>query len=172
MTTTGERTFNTSAQQVVTPKATLIPPGTYAMTVSSGAEVGCAKRPDAIPYINVSFEVDGTATKEGGKNRRAFHRLLLGLKPGRDGVLNPNRSNGVTAMAKALGTELEGIEIVEREVEVDGQTVKQEYLNPRQVLEWVKSFEGSTLKGRIKIQKGTAEYPDDKNEISAFMLPE
>lgn len=170
--TTGERTFNTSSQTVVSPKAQLIPAGSYDSTVASGADIGCAKRSDAIPYVNVSFEVQGTATKEGGKNRRVFHRLLLGLKPGKDGVLNPNRSNGVTAMAKALGTELEGIEIVEREVtDESGNTVKQEYLNPRQVLEWVKGFEGSSLKTRIKVQKGTAEYPDDKNEVAAFMLP-
>lgn len=170
--TTGERTFNTSSQTVVSPKAQLIPAGTYESNIAAGADIGCAKRPDAIPYVNLSFEVQGTATKEGGKNRRVFHRLLLGLKPGKDGVLNPNRSNGVTAMAKALGTELEGIEIVEREVtDESGQTVRQEFLNPKQVVEWVKGFEGSSLKIKVKVQKGTAEYPDDKNEVAAFQLP-
>lgn len=171
--TTGERTFSTTNRTVVSSKPQLIPAGTYGGIIAAGADIGKANRFDAIPYVNVSFEVEGTATKEGGKNRRAFHRLLLGLNPGKDGMLNMDRSNGLTALAKSLGTEAEGIEIVEQEVtSPEGESKKIEYLNPRQVVEWLKSFEGSKLKLRIKIAKGTAEYPEDKNEVAAFMSAE
>ncbi|UOF79709.1 hypothetical protein [Caudoviricetes sp.] len=170
MTTTGERTFSTGSRDVIKPKQTLIPNGPYNATLDSGMSVGQSKeRWDAVPYVNVSFSVDGTATKEGGKNRKVFGRLLLGLKPGKDGVLNVDRENGVTALSKALDTSFEGIEIVERTVTnpETQEEVKLEYLNPLQVVEALKAFEGATLGLRI----GTSPEKDGygpKNEIKAF----
>lgn len=165
-TTTGERTFSTAGRTVVAPKATLIPPGTYTLRVGADASVAKADRPGAIPYVNVSFEVLGTASTEGAKNRRVFHRLFLMFKPGKDGVVNMDRENGLLAMAQALGTQLEGVEIIERDFEGE----KQEYLNPSQVVEWVKTFSGTELSARIKIEKGTDGYAD-KNAVNKFLLP-
>lgn len=172
--TTGERTFSTAGRKVTDSKPTLIPAGTYTLAVdASAADVGKADRPDAIPYVNVRFTALGTATKEGGKDRKLFHRLLLSLKPGKDGIMNMDRASGLTALAKALNTEVEGVEIVSQQVtNAEGNEVTIEYLNPRQVVEWVKSFDGTQVKGRVKVQKGTKEYPDDKNEIAAFMTVE
>lgn len=172
--TTGERTFSTSGRKVSDLKPPLLPAGTYDLVVdASSADVGKADRPDAVPYVNIRFTALNTATKEGGKDRKLFHRLLLSLKAGKDGIMNMDRGGGLTALAKALGTEIEGVEIVSQDVsDVNGNPVTIEYLNPRQVVEWVKSFDGSKLKARVKVQKGTAEYPDDKNEIAAFMTAE
>lgn len=167
--TTGDRTFSTKGRTVAKNTFTLIPAGTYQMILGDAADIGKADRPDAVPYVNISFEVEGTALKEGGKNRRAFHRLLLGLKEGKDGVMNMDRPSGLTALAEALGTEIEGLEIVTQEAtDADGNSVTLEYLNPRQVVEWVKGFAGSQVKGRIKVQKGSGDY-GDKNEVAAFM---
>lgn len=168
--TTGERTFSTKGRTVAKNTFSLIPAGTYPLILSDAADIGKADRPDAIPYVNVSFEAEGTAQKEGGKNRRVFHRLLLGLNAGKDGVLNMDREAGLTALATALGTEVEGVEIVTQNVvDSDGNEKVIEYLNPRQIVEWVKGFGGAQVKGRIKVQKGSGDY-GDKNEIAAFML--
>lgn len=171
MTTTGERTFSTGNREVVKPKQTLIPNGTYGASLDSGMSTGQSKeRWDAVPYVNCSFTVEGTATKDGGKNRKVFGRLLLGLTPGKDGVLNVDRESGVTALAKAYDTSFEDIEIVERKVTnpETGEEKTLEYLNPLQIIEALKAFEGAPLKMRI----GTSPEKDGygpKNEIKAFM---
>jgi hypothetical protein len=170
-TTTGERTFSTTGRSVATSKFPLIPPGSYTAKLLGDISVAKADRPDAVPYVNLACEVEGTATTEGGKNQRVFHRLFLMLKPGKDGVVNMDRANGLTAMAQAMGTEVEGVEIIEREATTaDGAAVKLEYLNPAQVVEWLKSFVGTTMSVRIKTEKGTAGY-SDKSVLDKFLTP-
>lgn len=170
MSTTGERTFSTSDRKVIKPKQTLIPNGMYGAALDSGMSVGKSKeRWDAVPYVNVSFTVEGTATKEGGKDRKVFSRILLGLAAGKDGVANVDRESGITALAKAMNTEIEGVEIVEQTVTnpEGGEEKKLEYLNPLQVIEWLKGFEGTKIKLRISTSAEKGEY-GPKNEIKAF----
>src|SRR5574337_978964 len=169
---TGERTFSTKGRTVKTKTFPLIPPGNHKGTLSADATIGKADRPDAVPYVNVSFEVNDTAQSEGGKNQRVFHMLFLSTLAGKDGDANTDRNGGITELAQALGTELEGIEIVEKEVEnSDGDTVKLEYLDPKQVAEWVKGFAGTEVGFRIKTEKGTGGY-SDKSKIQKFLLPD
>ena len=169
--TTGEKTFTTAGRTVVAPKMELIPPGTYTLKLGSDATIKQSKNPGKCPYINISFEVMGTSTKEGGKNRRVFHMLLLSMNPGADGVLNIERPSGLLALARALGTEIEGVEYIEQDATNDkGEAVKLVYLNPAQVVEWLKNFAGSEVQGAVKTQRGTEEYPDDKSVISRFLL--
>lgn len=172
--TTGERTFSTQGRKVQTNTNTLIPAGTYGITFdATGIEIAKSdKRPDAVPYINVRFRVNGTATKEGGKDRVVFHRFLLGLKEGKDGVANVDRESGIVAFSKAIKSEMEGVEITTQQAtDADGNEVTLEYLNPKQVVEYLKGFDGTELKGRIKVQKGTEGY-SDKNEVAKFLLAE
>lgn len=171
MNATGDRKFSTSTQEVVQPKSMLIPAGTYTLVLNGDAEIRTAEKPNAIPYVNVSFTVQGTATREGGKDLRVFHRFVLGLEPSKkDGVLNPNRSNGITAAAIGLGSDAD-LTIVERTVQDEtGAELKQEYLNPKDVKEYLQSLQGSTVKARIRVSK--SEGYADKNEIAAFFKAE
>lgn len=171
MTTTGEKTFSTTGRTVVNPQTELIPPGTYTLRIGSDATIKKGQKSDSVPRVDVSFEVLGTATTEGGKNRRVFHMLLLSMTPGKDGQLNTDRPGGLTALARCLGTEVEGVEVVMQDAVNDkGEPVKLAYLNPAQVAEWVKSFAGTEVQATIKTQKGTAEYPTDRSIISRFLL--
>lgn len=168
---TGERTFSTTGRTIAIRKFPLIPPGNYTGPLLSEIEVGRADRPDAAPYVNLAFAVNGTAASEGGKPQRVYHMLFLGLKPGKDGVVNMDRENGLTALAQALGTQVEGVEIVEQEAtDAEGNPVKVEYLNSRQVVEWLKSFVGVEVAFRIKTEKGTGGY-EDKSKIAKFLSP-
>lgn len=170
--TTGEKTFSTAGREVKTVTFKPITPGNYNLTLNSDASIAKADRPDAIPYINVSFTAEGTAESEGGKDKRVFHRFYIGMAPGKDGVVNMDRENGLTALALALGTQIEGCEIVTREAQdADGNSVTLEYLNPKQVVEWIKGFAGTSVKGRIKTEKGTGNYAD-KSVVQKFLLPE
>jgi hypothetical protein len=168
---TGERTFSTKGRTVKAKTFPLVPPGNHTGIVGSDASIGKADKPDAVPYVKVSFEVNNTAAQEGGKNQRVFHMLFLSLIPGADGDANTDRNGGVVEMAQALGTELEGIAVVEKVVQdADGNDKKLEYLDPKAVVEWVKSFAGVELGFRIKTEKGTGDYAD-KSKISKFLLP-
>lgn len=170
--TTGEKTFSTAGREVKTISFKPINPGTYTLKLGSDVSIAKADKPDAVPYINLSFEVEGTAESEGGKNKRVFHRLFIGMKPGKDGVINMDRENQLTALTTALKTELEGIEIVEREAQnEDGESVSLEYLNPKQIVEFLKGFVGCEVKGRIKTEKGTGGY-GDKSVVQKFLLSE
>lgn len=169
---TGERTFSTKGRTVKAKTFPLIPPGNHKGTMGADATIGKADKPDAVPYVNVSFEVEGTAAGEGGKNQRVFHMLFLSVIAGKDGDANTDRNGGITELAQALGTELEGIEIVEKVVQnANGDDVKLEYLDPKGVAEWVKGFAGTELAFRIKTEKGTGGYAD-KSKIQKFLLPD
>jgi hypothetical protein len=172
MSTTGEKTFSTAGREVKTVTFKPITPGNYTLKLGSDVSIAKADKPDAVPYINLSFEVLETAESEGGKNKRVFHRLFIGMKPGKDGVLNMDRENQLTALAAALGTQVEGVEIVSRDAQnEDGDSVTIEYLNPKQIVEFIKSFAGSEVKGRIKTEKGTGSY-GDKSVVQKFLLAE
>lgn len=175
METTGVKTFTTQNRAVAknaAPKP--IAQGEYTCAIRpEHIKIGQSdKRRDAVPYISYSIEVFNTALTEGGKNRLVFPMLLLGLNPGKDGVLNIDRANGLTALTKALGTELEGVEVVTREVTMeDGSTKVLEYLNPQQVVDQLlRNQVGVEFKAFIKVE--TSEYngeKQEKNVISKFI---
>jgi hypothetical protein len=170
---TGERTFSTAGRTVKAKVFPTLPAGNYKGPLGSDSEIGNADKYDAVPYVKISFGANGTAMKEGGKDQRVFHMLFLSLVPGKDGEINTDRPDGITALAQAMGTEVEGVEIVEREVTnpETGETKKLEYLNPKQVQEWLKSFAGVEVSYRTKIEKGTGDY-GDKSKIAKFLLAE
>lgn len=168
---TGERTFSTKGRTVKAKTFPLIPPGNHTGSIGSDASISKADKPDAVPYVKFSMEVNGTAAAEGGKNQRVFHMLFLSLLPGKDGDANTDRNGGIVELAQALGTELEGISVVEKVVQdADGNDAKLEYLDPKEVVEWLKSFAGTEVGFRIKTEKGTGDYAD-KSKVAKFLLP-
>lgn len=170
---TGERTFSTAGRSVKEKTFPVIPAGNHEGPLGADASTACADGWDKVPYVKYSLGAKGTAMSEGGKDQRVFGMLFLSITPGKDGEVNTERPDGIVALAQALGTELEGVEIVEREVTnpENGETKKLEYLNPKQVVEWLKSFAGTDVKYRTKIEKGTGGY-SDKAKIQKFLLPD
>jgi hypothetical protein len=162
--TTGEKRFSTAGRQVKS-GFPVIPQGEYELVLKPGSEVRTADGPGKIPYVNCQFEVLGTAKKEGGKNLTVYHRFLLGLNPGKDGIINMDRGNGLTAFSAVVDQAIDA-GITERDVEVDGSSVHQEFLNPREVVEFLNTLEGKTVRAYIKVKK--SEGYDDSNEIGRF----
>ena len=167
---TGEATFSTSGRTVVENTFPLIPRGDYTCKIRQ-AEVKAANKPGAIPYVAVRAEVENTAIKAGGKNQLLFFNLLCSLKPGSDGVISPERGNGLVAFAKALGTEVEGISVVNRTATIDGNETEQSFLNAKEVADWVTSQDGASFRARVRHSKPTAEYPNPKAEVDRFLPP-
>lgn len=171
METTGVKTFNTSGRTVAkTSNPPPVAPGEYTCFIRPDhIKVACSDKPGAIPYVAYSIEVQGSALTEGGKNRLVFTNLFIGLKPGKDGVLNIDRANGLTALTRALGTPADGIELLEREFEGE----KVDYLNPQQVAEYLRNNAGVEFQAFIKVE--TSEYKGEKQEknvVSRFVARE
>lgn len=105
-----------------------------------------------IPYLSgLRFQCFNSAEKEGGKDRIIFHALFLGLRPDKNGNVSPNYANGLNALMKAFGENpaTQNIGILTKELE-DGESI--EYLDPKDVLQYLKNHDGDTLSLHSKIK--------------------
>lgn len=166
----GERTWSTKGKQVQKFEFKPFPVGEYPLVLDcSKIEIKKKQEPGKFPYINIAFTAQGTALTEGGKDRKVFHRFFVSLKPGKDGNVMPERGNQIMGLAKGFGEELEGVRILRMKDE-NGNDV--DVLDPKGIVAWLKARDGQTVMGRVKIQKGNTEYPNDKNEVDYFMEAE
>lgn len=159
---TGEKTFSTAGRTVTTGLPPF-PQGDYELKLRK-SEVRCKDEPGAIPYVSVQAEVLGTAATEGGKNRVVFFNLFMSLVPGKDGIVAPERGSGLVALARALDTELEDLNVIERDF--DGQ--HQEFLDARAVATWLQTLEGAVCRARIRISKAQNGF-EPRNEVDRFL---
>jgi hypothetical protein len=162
---TGERTFSTAGRQV---NSGFEPfqAGNYALTLKQ-VEVRQAQGAGKVPYVAATFEAEGTALREGGKNRNLFHNFLLSLKPGKDGVVNLDRAGGLVAFARAVEVELSEVAVMTREADVDGTIETLEFLNPQEVKAWLTELVGVVVQAKVKVRKDP-QY-GDKNEVDRFL---
>lgn len=169
--TTGEKTFSTKDRAVTKPQP--IPEGTYEATFRpNSAEARLPKNvkeglqlSDGIPYVTAQLELIGTSLSEGGKNRVVFPMFFLDTRPNERGEVSLDSSSGLTGLARAMDTDLEGIEVVTREA--SNGTV-QEFLNARQVAEWLNSKAGETFKVRIGIKAAKGQY-EASNVVKGYV---
>lgn len=177
---TGDINFSTRGQEVS--KFDRSPPkvSDYEYVLhTAGAKIQKSDGPDKLPYIgNLYAELLGTAPKEGQPNKRVYCSIFLSLKPGKDGVVAPNRQSGLTALARSLGEEAEvsGSTITVNKVEYDAdgnKTISDDtedvaILSPSGVLELLKSWDGKSGKLRTKMRKGRdGEAP--QGEVDYFI---
>lgn len=155
---TGERTFNSSEQQVTRYENKPLPVADYRAKIRTDkAEIAVAQGPGKLPYINgVVFELMNTAQSEGGKNRTIRQRFFLNTSPDKDGKASVNRGAGVVALAKATGRQFKGVTLISRTKIDDAGNEKQvEILNPNQMLAWIKTLDGVVVKLKSKNGKPT-----------------
>lgn len=162
---TGEKTFSTTGRSTQAGGFEPFPAGNYTLILKQ-VEVRQSKTGKP-PYVAATFEAEGTAVREGGKNRNLFHNFLLGLAPGKDGIVNLDRAGGITAFCKAIEMELVEVSVLERDSVVDGTEEHQEYLNPQEVKSWLGELVGTPVRAKVKVRKDP-EY-GDKNEVNSFL---
>lgn len=163
----GEATYSSSGKNVVRFESKPIPKGDYNLTLlGKGLEIRRSKDkgPDAIPYIGCRFAAEGTAVKEGGKDRLVFVNFFLSLKPGADGVVMPERQGGIVEFMRANGKELEGVGVKTLTKE-DGST--ESYLDAEVIIEQLKEMTDTTTPGFVTIEPGRdPKGSDDRNKVS------
>lgn len=170
MSVTGEKSWSTNGKQAT--KFTFEPAPSKdweAYVLGSTAEVKKKQEPGSIPYVNVAFELEGSAMTEGGKNRRIYKMFFLSLKPGKDGNISPARQDGILGLARAYGEEAD-FPIIEMN-DKDGNMV--ELLDPRAVVQWLKDHDMQALKLHSKVvsvkgQDGKATG-DRRAEVDYFI---
>ncbi len=132
--------------------------------VTDGAEIAAGnKEKGGIPFIKgVRFTCYGSAMVEGGKDRTIFQNFFLSLKPGKDGNVMPDYANQLNGLMKGLG-DIRDFPAASKVVSDDGDKV--EYLNPKEVLAYLKSHNGDVIKLHSKIEndalygkKGVVDY--------------
>jgi hypothetical protein len=163
----GETTFSTGKVEKKRYAFTPIKAGDYELKIlGDSAEVRTAepskKNPNPMPRVNFAVEALGSG-EDGGSNRKVFHTLWCSLKADKNGVVGPARADQLKGLADALG----------KDANIAIKTIKgQECLDPIALKKWLEKQDGEVVKGHVRIQKGTAEYPQDRNVISEFFEPE
>jgi hypothetical protein len=185
----GMRTVNFAERKVKT--FALLPPDKYTLKLMGPAtKVSKADKPGAVPYVQTAFEVLGTATHEGGQNRRVYHNFWLKTVPGDDGTSLIEGREQLVAFARAVGETPElpeqdfaTVKLLHRDADGSLRKAKQgesvdeteqeniTILGAAEVKEWLVQHDGVEVQARIKVEKGTGGY-DDKNKVDRFIYEE
>lgn len=159
---TGEKKWSSKGRE--TKKSTFepLPPGEYEFKIlGSTFEKRKKQEPGSIPYVTGRFEVMGQDSK-----RLLFPMFFLGVDAGKDGVANVERANGLLGLSQAVAQELDAsIRTLKNK---DGADVN--ILNPDDVVNWLKSLDGTIVKAVIKVRK--QKDRDPQNEIVNFVPAE
>lgn len=146
----GETRFSSEGRKIHKFENQPIPAGDYGLTLLGKMEIKKSqeKGPDAIPYVSVRFAADGTAAKEGGKDRLAFHQFYLSLKPGKDGIVMADRSGQIVEFYRAHGEELD-VPTITKTLE-DGSKV--DYLDPEAIIEQLEEWTDTTTDAHLAVE--------------------
>ena len=170
----GQKTFSSSGHEVKR-MATFqpLPPKEYEFKINAkDMEVKVKEGPGNLPYINGPLEALGTGG-DSGKNRRVYHRLFLDLTPSKkDGISMVDRGAGIVALARAAGSELDDVTILQKQKRLDdGSLEDHDILNPKDVLRFLQSIDGTVISGKVKVVPADGNY-GPKNEIEYFIETE
>lgn len=167
--TIGEKRFSTQGQQAVKQTFPVLPAKEWLLLLrTEKAQVAKAQGVGKFPRVDVRFEAIDSATKEGGKNLSIFHMFFCANKEQKNGVIMTFRADQVVGFAKAIGQDFDAPTVTMQDE--DGNDV--EVIQPQHLLQWLKNLDGTIVKARTKVQKGTKEYPNDKAVIDYFVETE
>lgn len=160
----GEKRWNAKDEAVKRTFEPVPPQDWETKLITDWAEIAAGnKEKGGIPFIKgVRFTCYGSAMVEGGKDRAIFQNFFLSLKPGKDGNVMPDYANQLNGLMKGLG-DIRDFAAASKVVSDDGDEV--EYLNPKEVLAYLKSHNGDVIKLHSKIEndalygkKGVVDY--------------
>ena len=164
--TTGVKTF--SSEGMKTQKFDNTPPAPKEYdAVLNAAGVAIANTQDGRPYIQgVRFELKGTATVEGGRNRTISATFWLDTKAFKqDGIPAVGKADGLVPLARAMGEELNGIpEVTITGTDAEGNPRDMDMLDPRATKAWLQAHDGRALRLKTKLR---ADRDDPKIKYGA-----
>jgi len=119
------------------------------------------KRDPPVSYVTCGFEALGSASEEGGKNRRVYHSFYTRLKPGKDGIITPQCVDQIKGLADGFG------DASKVDLKVTSEN-EQEVFSVISIKKYLESHDGDVVRARVGVQKGTKDYPNPRNRIEEF----
>lgn len=169
----GEKTFSTANRTTYRYETKPLEPGDYSLKVL-GNTAGIKKKPEPgkFPYVEVGFEVMGTANTEGGKNRKMFHKFFTSTKVSKDGRSMQDKADQIVAYAQAVGETFNAGVITMADEK--GNPV--DCINPQQLKAWLMNLDGTIVQAHTKIERGgkgnDGRVYNDKAVIDYFIASE
>jgi hypothetical protein len=122
--------------------------------VLNASGVAIANTADGRPYISgVRFELKGTATVEGGRNRSISHTFWLDTKAFKaDGTPAVGKADGVVPCARAMGEEVSLPEVTISGTDAEGNPRDMDMLDPRATKAWLQAHDGRNLRLKTKLR--------------------
>lgn len=162
---TGERTWSSAGKETKKQVIALIPKGDYELKLTtSDSRVNKKEEPGKMPYVTTMCQVLGTENAQG-LPKKLLIMLLVSLKPGKDGVVNVERGNGLVALAKSLGVDTPEFNLVQVP-DAEGEPI--DCIDPKEVTKWLAEHDGKVIKAHIKVEKGSGGY-SDSNKVDYFI---
>jgi hypothetical protein len=151
--TTGVKTFSSDGMK--TQKFDNTPPAPKEYdAVLNASGVAIANTSDGRPYIQgVRFELKGTASVEGGRNRTISATFWLDTKAFKaDGTPAVGKADGIVPLARAMGEEVSLPEIVISGTDAEGNARDMDMLDPRATKAWFQQHDGKQLRLKTKLR--------------------
>lgn len=168
--TTGVKTYNSAGQTTQKFDNKPIAPKIYeAILKSEGVAINTAS--NGKPFLTgVRFELKGTASVEGGKNRGVNHSFWLDVNPFKaDGIPSIRKADGIVPLARTMGEELDlPVQDVETR-DQEGNPTTAELLDARAAKKWLQERDGRTLQLKTKLE-ASKDDPNVKYARVAFFV--
>lgn len=151
--TTGVKTFSSDGMKTQKFDNTPPAPKEYDAVLNAGS-VAIANTADGRPYIQgVRFELKGTATVEGGRNRSISATFWLDTKAFKaDGTPAVAKADGLVPLARAMGEEVSLPEVTISGTDAEGNARDMDMLDPRATKAWFQAHDGRTLRLKTKLR--------------------
>lgn len=173
---TGEKTFSTGSVEKTKRNFDPVPAGDYDMKLLKQVEIRTAEpkkiekgkfkgqMSKPVPRVSLRFEILESG-QDGAKNKLYFHDLTCNMTPDSGGVIPPTGADQLKGLADALGVEAEVGFVM---YTPKGSTDKVKIIDPRALKAWCEQQADQVVRGHLKVQAGTKDYPESKNKLTEF----
>lgn len=175
MSVTGEMGWSSAGKTPVRMTFEPVPKGDYELQLQGlSTEIKVGKDSD-MPYINVRFNILGTA-KEGGKDRAVFKKFWLGVRARAGKSMAPvDAADQLLGFVKAIGEEpsFTGDQCkMVTATDDNGEKYEQMIIDPLVAKAWFQERDGITAKAHLKVRperKENGTTYEASNEIAYFI---
>lgn len=176
---TGEKSFSTSNTKKTKRNFDPAKAGDYDLKLLKNVEIRVAepkmyekgklkgKMSKPVPRVSTRFEILDTS-EEGGRNKLYFHDFTCNMKPNEDGQVLPQGADQLKGFSDGIGVDAEIPCMMYQPKGTSSPEDKVKILDPRALKKWLEEQADSVVRGHLKVQGGTTDYPEPKNKLTEF----
>lgn len=169
----GERTYSSATATIEKRSFPLRPEGDRDFKLLGDTAQIAQPKEGGLSYVKVQAD----SLDENAPKGRAFLSFFLDTRPDTKGKVTFLSENGIFAMAKALGDELQCGDREQTYVDKQGNQQTALILDPEAVKAYLVAHDGAVFRAREYIKQPTEKakkqgYTEPQNAIARFILPE